>query len=108
MKRRRQIERDDVIPFFIGEILDRGNMLDAGIVDENIDPSQMTRDFRDHAVDFPGIHQIGAVVKNFGVVLGLQAGLQGIDLRMNAQAVEGNSTSGLRERLGDILPQSTG
>ena len=37
VKRRRQIDGDDLIPFIDWKFLDRGHELDTGIVDQNIE-----------------------------------------------------------------------
>src|SRR3546814_8575904 len=40
MKRRRKVDRDDRVPFFRREFFDRGDMLDAGIIDQDIQAAE--------------------------------------------------------------------
>ena len=59
VKCRRQIDRDDRIPFLDRKILDRRDELDAGIVDENIDRAERAFTERDHRRDLGGLGHVG-------------------------------------------------
>ncbi len=59
MKRRRQIDRDDRVPFLDRKLLDRRDELDAGIVDENVDRAEGLLAERDHFGDLGGLGHVG-------------------------------------------------
>src|SRR5262245_65071138 len=49
--RRRQIDGDDLVPLLDGKFLDRRDVLDAGIVDQNIDAPERLLGGLDHGGD---------------------------------------------------------
>ena len=44
----RKIDRNDRIPFFQRKLINRSDMLNSGIVDENIEPAVLLHDVGDH------------------------------------------------------------
>ena len=51
---RRQVERDDGVPAVDRELLDRGDMLDAGVVDQHVDADAGLGQAGEHRVDVGG------------------------------------------------------
>jgi len=58
MERRREVERDDRVPLLGREVLDRGDMLHPGIVDEDVDRADLVH----HRGDGARVHEVRAVV----------------------------------------------
>src|ERR1700753_1073243 len=59
VKGRRLVDRDDLVPFFQGEFVDRGDILDAGIVDEHIDRSELAFGIRYHRRNLRRLRHVG-------------------------------------------------
>ena len=59
---RGKVDGDDRVPFFGREVLDRRDMLDAGIVDEDVGPAKLIGAALHHPLDRLRIGHIGAVV----------------------------------------------
>ena len=62
----RQVHRDDGIPAIFGKRLERGDMLDAGVVDQNVDRASAF----DHCGDRGGLAQVRGVVHDGHAVAG--------------------------------------
>ena len=58
----RQVHREDHVPLFRGKILDRRDELDAGVVDEDVDGSELRRRVGDHGLDLGAFRHVGAAV----------------------------------------------
>src|SRR6266511_4460104 len=58
MEGRRQIDGEDCVPFFRWEVLQWGHMLDARIVDENVEPAGRLQGFFDHLADCYGLRHV--------------------------------------------------
>ncbi len=63
MKRARQVDGDDLVPFLDREILDLLDMLDAGIVDQHVDGAESLRRRGDQVCDLRGFRHIRWVVE---------------------------------------------
>ena len=59
IKCRREIDRDDRLPFVGRELLDRRHELDAGIVDEHVDRAEVFFAKRDHLRDLGRLGHVG-------------------------------------------------
>ncbi len=59
VKGRRKVDRDDLVPFLDREFLDRRNVLNAGIVDEDVDRAELLIRLRHHPRDRIGIGHVG-------------------------------------------------
>ena len=55
-----KVDGEDRVPFLDGKFLDRGDVLDAGIVDQDIDAAERILGFGHHAVDFGVVGHVGA------------------------------------------------
>ena len=60
---RRQVDRHDRVPFVRREALDRRDVLDAGIVDEDVGRAELGGAAGDHRLDLRRVGQVGAVVQ---------------------------------------------
>src|SRR6185503_4765777 len=65
VERGREIDRDDRIPFVGGEFLDRRDVLDAGIVDEDVAGAEITLRGSDHRSDLHRLRYICAGIRDF-------------------------------------------
>lgn len=63
MEGARQIDRDDLVPFLDREILDLLDMLDAGIVDQDIDGAEGLRRRFDQVGDLGGLRHVGRMIE---------------------------------------------
>jgi len=63
VKRRRQIDREHRVPAFLGEVDNRRNMLDPGVVDEDVDGAELARRLADEAADLRGLRHVGREVQ---------------------------------------------
>ena len=97
----RQIDGDDRVPFFDREILDRRDELDAGIVDENVERTELALRIGDHRGDLGRLRHIGAVVERFDPEIFFDIGPLGLDRRRIAHAVNDDIDAFLGERAGD-------
>jgi hypothetical protein len=88
VKGRGQVDGDDLVPFLDGEILDRRDELDAGVVDENIDGAQRLFRIGDHGGDLGRLRHVGGVVEAFHAEILLDAGALLLDRVLVAEAVD--------------------
>ena len=82
-------------------------MLDSRIVDENIDPSQLARRLRDHALDRHGTRRIGSVINCLDAMGIGQRFACLFDLRGLAETVKEDVGALRRERLSDPEADAT-
>ena len=61
-KARAQVDRDDRVPLRDGKVLDRRDVLDAGVVDEDVDAAELARRVGHHGLDLGRLAHVGAVV----------------------------------------------
>ena len=98
---RRQVDRDDHVPLLRREILDRRDELDAGVVDENVDGSELRRRVGDHRLGLRALRHVGAVVDALDAELLFDGGARRLDRLGVAEAVDHHVRALLGERAGD-------
>ena len=101
MESRAEIDRDDLVPVFGREILDRADMLDAGVVDQDIQPSERLDRTRDHVRDLVRLRHVGAVITHFDTVLLSEPRACRLDLRWIAKTVQNDPCPLLRHRFSE-------
>jgi hypothetical protein len=69
MKCSRQIDRNDSVPAIRRKLLDRSDMLDTCVIDENIDRSEPVFGVADKRGALFGIREVGAVIMDFYFIL---------------------------------------
>ena len=94
VKRGREVDRDDRIPLLDRKLLDRRDVLDAGIVHEDVHPAQLARGLRHHRRDLGGLRHVGRAVVDLHLVLRPELGDELVDLRLVAEAVQHHVRSG--------------
>ena len=57
-----QVDGDDGVPALDGEVFDLGHMLDARVVDQNVDAAKGVGGELHHGLDLRGFAHVGAVV----------------------------------------------
>ncbi len=90
-KAAREVERDEEVPFGDREVVDRGDMLHSGIVDQDVERAGL----RHHRLDRLGPGQVGVAVA------GAELGAELFDLRRVAEAVQDDLRALGGERSGD-------
>jgi len=101
VKGRAQVEGDDGVPLVDRELLHRRDVLDAGVVDEDVDRAEAAERRLQHRLDGVGLRHVGAVVGDVHLAAIRQAHAQALDLRLVAESVEDDVRAALGERLGD-------
>ncbi len=94
---RRQIDRDDLVPFLDRKFLDRRDILDARIIDEDVDRAESRLGHLHHVGDLGGFRQIGGRIEGFDFAFALDTGAFGLDLGLVAKAVEHDVDARARE-----------
>ncbi len=98
---RRQVERDDRFILLGREILDRADVLDAGIVDEDVDAAEACDRLLDEAGGLFALHQVGAVVDDAAArMILLELGEDALDIFGLAEAVDDDVGARLRQMRG--------
>ena len=69
MKRARQVDGDDRVPLLGREFLDRRDVLNAGIVDDNVDPAELLLCSSEERSDLIGLGHVGPVKADTNIVL---------------------------------------
>ena len=87
VERRRQADGDDGVPLVLGERLDGGDVLDARVVAEDLQPAEAVGDAGDHRPDRRGAGQVGVAVVDAHAVLVL-------DRRLVGQFIQGRGREG--------------
>lgn len=108
MECRRQVDRDHGVPPLDRKALDRRDVLDAGVVHEDVDASVPRIDVRDHGLDLVGFRQVGAFVVDVDAVFGREFRSQSLDLRRITETVEHETGATTRERLCDTQSDAAG
>ena len=94
--------------FSVGELLHRRGVLDAGVVDEDVDAAEARGALLDHLGHLSGPRHVGSAVVDLDVVSGTELGHQRFDRFALTKAVE-HDVSALRcERTGDPEPDAAG
>ena len=76
------------IPLVDREFLDRIDMLNAGIVDQNVDRPELGAGLIDHVFDLVGIGDVGAPIHHADIVLALEIADDFLDFVGRAKTVE--------------------
>jgi hypothetical protein len=64
---RGEVDGDDRVPAVHREVLHRRHVLDAGVVDEDVDATHLAFGVRDHVRDLVGLAHVGGVVADIRV-----------------------------------------
>jgi hypothetical protein len=107
VKCRRQVDGEDQVPLFGREILQRGHMLDSGIVDQDIEPSMRTQCVIDHLADRHGLRHIRGRVGHPDIELRGDLGLHIRNAARIAETVEDDFGAGGGKRAGDAQADPT-
>src|SRR5690606_1933239 len=103
----REVDGDDRIPLGYRERLHPRHMLDAGVVDQDVDAPETLFGGGDHRLDLVGAAEVGIAVVDLDAVRGdLRAGL--FDLFRRAQAIEHDLASGLSQAAGNGQADAAG
>jgi hypothetical protein len=62
VERCREVDGDDRVPFVDGKLFDRGDVLYAGVVDEDVDAAELPFGIGDHGLDRLQPAHIGRMV----------------------------------------------
>ena len=69
-----EVDGDHPVPLGGGEIFHRGDVLNAGIVDEDIEAAEFGLGAGHHCVDLRGLADIGAIIQHTDAVGGGEFG----------------------------------
>ena len=100
MKRRRKIDGDDLVPFLDRKFLDRRDMLDAGIVDEDVERTESLLGRLHHGGDLGRLGHVGRRIDRLDAEILLDAAALLFDRGVVAEAVDGDIGALLGERAG--------
>ena len=108
MKRGRQVDRDHRIPTLFRKIDDLGDVLNAGIVDQDVDRAEFAHRIHDELSDLGRLrHVCGGVADADAVLLG-DTVAQPLDRRRIAKAVQHHIAALGRQSAGDAEPDAAG
>ncbi|MDB5693353.1 MAG: zinc metalloprotease, partial [Alphaproteobacteria bacterium] len=96
-----EVEGDDQIPFLRRELVDLRHMLHAGIVDEDVDRSELVRHLGHHRFDRFGFGEVGIAVDGVAAALMLEPGALPLHCGGIAETVDDEIRPLRGERLGD-------
>ena len=103
-----RLMRDDRVPFLDREFLDRRDVLDAGVVDQDVDAAEGLLGRRDHRGDLGGLGHVGRRVERLDAEFLLDAGALLLDRGGVAEAVDHDVGAVLGERPGDAEADAGG
>jgi hypothetical protein len=83
-----EVDGDDRVPLLDRELVDRRDVLDAGVVDQDIHRAEALDRLAQHRRDRLRLQHVGAVVEHRDLVLRRQLRAQRLDLGGVAEAVE--------------------
>jgi hypothetical protein len=83
-----KIDRNDRVPFLDRKVLDRRDELYAGVVDENIDRTELALSVSDHGRNFRGLAHVGAVIKRLDAEVLFDGGAFFLDRSGVAHAID--------------------
>jgi hypothetical protein len=104
VKHRRQVDGDDRIPALHREVFDRGDMLDAGVVDQYVDAAEFALGVGDHVGDLRHIADVGRMMAN----LAAELSDLGDHRRGIAKAVQNQVRASLGQAQGDAQADAAG
>ena len=99
---------EDRVPFLDRKLVERRDMLNAGIVDEHVKPAMLGERCRDHLGDRLRLRHVGGRIADLDAEIGrdLVPGLG--DLGGGAKAVQHDGRSGLGQRARDAEADAAG
>jgi hypothetical protein len=104
VERTRQVDGEHGVPTLGREVLDRGHVLDAGVVDQHVGAAERLRHVLHHGLDFGRLAHVGAVVADLHAERG--------DLRLRpfnvAEAIEHDVRALAGQRPGDAEADAAG
>jgi hypothetical protein len=83
-----EVDRQDGVPGVDRELLHRRHVLDAGVVDEQVDGAELRDGLAHHAFDLVGLAHVGRVVADLHVMPLDQVEAQFFDVVQVAEAIE--------------------
>jgi hypothetical protein len=103
---RHEIDRDDRVPFLRRELVDRRHVLDARIVDEDVDGPELSDGLDDHRFDRGRVHHVGGVVAYRDAILLFEPRAQRFDFVEAPEAVQHDVRAGGRIFFRDAEPDA--
>jgi hypothetical protein len=104
VKRSRQVEGDDRVPFRHRKFVDWRHELDAGIVYQDVDAAEHLDCVAHHRLDGVLLREIGAVVAHVDAVIGRELRAELLDLGGVAEPVQHDVGAAAGERRCDAEP----
>ena len=87
--------------FSSGKLVDRGDVLDARVVHEDVHAAELARRLRDHRRDIGGLRHVGRAVGGLHPVSGVELGDELVDQRGVAESIQEDVGAVGRERARD-------
>src|SRR5215207_6240158 len=103
-----QVDGDDLVPPLNRELIDWRDVLDAGVVDEDVEPPEGLERQIDHALDRAGLRHVGRRIDRLYAVLRGDSRDDLADVVDIAEAVKHDGGAGLGERADDAEPDAAG
>lgn len=108
VERRREVQREHRIPAVDRETLDRSDVLDPGVVHQDVDAAVAQIDVREHRLDLVGFREVGAFVVDIDARFGGELRAQPFDLGRVSETVEHDARALCGERPGDAQSDAAG
>jgi hypothetical protein len=108
MEVRRQVDGDHRIPFVVGKFVDRGDVLDAGVVHQDVHPAELRHGMGDQLAHFGRLREIGAVIADPHLVLRRQLFAERLNGRLVAETVQHHIRARTRKRARDAEADAAG
>ena len=108
MERRRQVDRENDVPFVHRKFVDGSDELNAGVVDQDIDRSELGERLGHHRLDPVLGREIGAVEANLHAAVGRDRPPDRFDLLGVPEAIKYDIRALCRKHLGDAEPDTAG
>ena len=103
-----QVDREDCVPFVVGKLLDRRDVLDAGVVDDDVDLAELGACQLGHRTNLVRTAHVGARVAHLHAVLALHFGTRELDLVGIAEAVQQDVGALFGQAAGDAQADPAG
>lgn len=107
MERGGKIDGDDRIPFLGGKILDIGDILNASVIDDDIDRTKGFFRLGDKRIDLLRLGHIGTVIDRLHAEVLFNGEAVFLDLRRITETVQHDIRAGFGEGMGDALSDTT-
>jgi len=106
MKRRRKVDRNDLVPLLDGKFLDRRDVLDACVVHQDVAGAELRFRGLDHLGDLGGLRHVGRRVDRLHAEFLFDAGAFLLDLGGGAESVDQHIGAVLGEGAGNTQPDA--